>query len=280
MTGRFVRYSVIAVLAIVAALVFAPPAAAQGNTPRMPDGKPDLTGWWGGGGGDDGPREPEEGNLTVLNRSRGCHPGMKICTGPVNQSNDSTFTARFNPNRPLYKPEYWAKVRELDLNSNTVAPYFICQSRGVPAIGTPTRIFQTATDITLLYGNGDFRIVPIDGRPHDKVKSLDLLFHGHTVGRWEGDTLVLDSVAFNDLTWIGNSGYFHSDQMRVLEKFTRNGNRIDYQATVIDPEVLIEPWVRDPVVMNLNTNTKNAEIGERLPCEERDQQHMVGLIHH
>ena len=197
----------------------------------MADGKPDLSGFWAGGGGGGGARADDQGNLTVLNRSRGCHPGMKICTAPVNQSNDSTFAGRFDANRPLYKPEYWDKVRELDFNSNTVAPYFICQPAGVPRMGPPAKIVQTKDEVILLYAQQgasptDFRIIPTDGRAHDHIKSQDLLFYGHAVGKWEGDTLVVDAVGFNDLTWLAQGGYFHSDQMRVIERFRRDGNTL------------------------------------------------------
>lgn len=261
----------------------APQAQTAPATPRTPDGKPDLSGYWGGGGGG-GAEADAEGNLTVLNVSRGCHPGMAICTAPVNQSNDSTFAGRYDSNRPLYKPEYWAKVRELDLNSNTVAPYFKCQPAGVPRMGPPVRILQTANDVVFLYGQQgpsptDFRIIPTDGRERDKIKSQDLLYYGYALGKWEGDTLVVESIAFNDITWMGQGGYFHSDQMRVIERFRREGDTLHYQATVIDPEVLLEPWVMNPRVLRLNTN-KNATIGEQNPCEERDLEHMVGRIRH
>jgi len=300
MTCRFVRCSIITAVAVAVWLILTPLAeaqdgAAQGGaarapqnqtvaTPRAPDGKPDLSGFWGGGGGDGGAQADSEGNLTVLNRSRGCHPGMKICTGPVNQSNDSTFADRFDPNRPLYKPEYWAKVRELDFNSNTLAPYFKCQPAGVPRMGPPTKIVQSKDEVIFLYGQQgasptDFRVIPTDDRPHDPIKSQDLLYYGHAVGKWEGDILVVDAVAFNDITWLGQGGYFHSDQMRVNERFRREGNTLRYQATVIDPEVLLEPWVMNERVLRLNTN-KNAAIAEQNPCEERDLQQMVGRIRH
>ena len=300
MTCRFIRCSLITAVAVAAGLMLTPLAEAQYGTPpggaaqapqnqtvatpRTPDGKPDLSGFWGGGGGDGGAQADPEGNLTVLNRSRGCHPGMKICTGPVNQSNDSTFVDRFDPNRPVYKPEYWAKVRELDFNSNTVAPYFKCQPAGVPRMGPPAKIVQTKDEVIFLYvqqgaSPTDFRVIPTDGRPHDPIKSQDLLYYGHAVGKWEGDTLVVDAVAFNDITWLGQGGYFHSDQMRVTERFRREGNTLRYQATVTDPEVLLEPWVMNERVLRLNTN-KNAAIAEQNPCEERDLEHMVGRIRH
>ncbi len=303
MTCRFVRYTLITAAAVVAGLTLTRSAEAQSAapargaapqnqtapvpTPRTPDGKPDLSGFWGGAGGggeDGGAQVDEKGNLVVLNKSRGCHPGMKICTAPVNQSNDSTFVDRFDANRPIYKPEYWAKVQELDFNSNTVAPYFKCQPAGVPRMGAPTKILQTANEVVFLYvqqgaSPTDFRIIPTDGRPHDPIKAQDLLFYGHAVGKWEGDTLVVDAVGFNDLTWLGQGGYFHSDQMRVIEKFRRDGNTLHYQATVIDPEVLVEPWVMNERVLRLNAN-KNATIAEQNPCEEHDLGNLVGRIRH
>jgi len=304
MTCRFVRFSTITGFAVAAVVALglsafaeaqygAPASAAPQNqaapvpTPRAPDGKPDLSGFWGGGGGggeDGGAKTDEKGNLIVLNRSRGCHPGMKICTAPVNQSNDSTFIDRLDANRPIYKPEYWAKVRDLDFNSNTVAPYFVCQPAGVPRMGPPAKIVQTANEVIFLYAQQgasptDFRVIPTDGRPHDPIRAQDLLFYGDAVGKWDGDTLVVDAVGFNDLTWLAQGGYFHSDQMRVVETFRREGNTLRYQATVYDPEVLVEPWVMNPRMLRLNTS-KNAVIAEQNPCEEHSQQNLVGHIRH
>jgi hypothetical protein len=303
MTCRFVRYTLMTAVAVVAAFALTrsveaqAPAPARGAaqqneaapvpTPRTPDGKPDLSGFWGGGGGggeDGGASVDEKGNLVVLNKSRGCHPGMKICTAPVNQSNDSTFMARFDANRPTYKPEYWARVQELDFNSNTVAPYFKCQPAGVPRMGPPTKILQTKDEVVFLYAQQgssptDFRIIPTDGRKHDPIRSQDLLFYGDAVGKWEGDTLIVDAVGFNDLTWLGPGGYFHSDQMTVVERFRREGNTLHYQATVTDPEVLVEPWVMNERVLRLNTG-KSAVIAEQNPCEEHSLGNLVGRIHH
>ena len=67
--------------------------------------------------------------------------------------------------------------------------------------------------------------------------------HGYTVGQWEGDTLVLDSMSFVDSTWLGRGGLFHSENMRIVEKLTRKGNEIRYDMTIEDPDVFVEPWV-------------------------------------
>jgi hypothetical protein len=77
---------------------------------------------------------------------------------------------------------------------------------------------------------------------------------GYTVGKWEGDTLVLDAIGFTDETWMGRGGKFHSDQMRVVEKFTRKGNTMLYEVTVEDPVVLAEPWVMNSRTLRLANN--------------------------
>jgi len=109
--------------------------------------------------------------------------------------------------------------------------------------------------------------VPIDGRKHDERETRTTTYMGYTVGRWEGDTLVLDSIAFNDFTWLARGGFFHSDEMRVVERFTRQGNEILYEVTVEDPMVLVEPWVMTPRIMRLNANANAGLLPERGNCE-------------
>ena len=58
-------------------------------------------------------------------------------------------------------------------------------------------------------------MIAIDGKPHDPQRATNYTYMGYTVGRWEGDTLVLDSIGFSDETWLGRGGWFHTDQMRV-----------------------------------------------------------------
>lgn len=282
------HYGVIALFA-VAGMVSASLAGAQSpagaETPRLPDGKPDLSGVWGGGSGA-GPQPDEDGNFTQLTRGRDCHPGQAVCVPGINQSLDGTFTARMDPSRPLYKPEYWERVQYLDRNSVTEEPILVCQPYGVPRMGPPTKIVQTASEVVFLYAQGgastapqDFRVIPTDGRAHDPIRSQDLTYYGHSVGHWEGDTLVVDSVAFNDVTWLAPGGYFHSNNMRVIERFSREGNRLQYQVTVIDPDVLLEPWEMTPVTRSLNPSPEFF-IPEGLPCEERDSANITLKIRH
>ena len=151
-----------------------------------------------------------------------------------------------------------------------------CLPLGIPRQGPPARIFHTDTDITMIYRGGvdgaggyaEFRMIPIDGKPHDPRRALQYTYMGYTVGRWEGDTLVLDSIGFSDETWLGRGGWFHSDQMRVIEKFTRTGNQMLYEVTVEDPVVLVEPWVMPARTLRLANN--HTIIAERGSCTESE----------
>jgi hypothetical protein len=94
--------------------------------------------------------------------------------------------------------------------------------------------------------------------------------------RWEGDTLVVDTNNFNDQTWLGWPGYFHSDELRVVEKLTRTGNTITYEVIVEDSKVLQRPWVWTPRMVRLNTDPKAAFLGRsavqrRGPRAHRDE---------
>jgi hypothetical protein len=150
-----------------------------------------------------------------------------------------------------------------------------CQPLGIPRQGPPRRIIQSENDIVFFYsayadgggGQAEFRIMPIDGRTHDEKQMRETKYMGYTVGSWEGDTLVLDSRGFNDFTWLARGGFFHSDEMRVVERFTRQGNEILYEVTVEDPVVLVEPFVWTPRILRLNANANAGLLPERGNCD-------------
>ena len=248
-------------------------------TPRTADGHPDLSGMWGGGGGGlGGATVDEKGNLVQLTRGRPCSQhqlDLGNCAPGINFERDSGVNQRRGPEIPMYKPEFWERVQYLDRNGTQEDPEFHCKPAGVPRMGPPAKIVQTATELIFLYGQGNiFRVIPIDGRPHDPIKSQDTTWYGDAVGRWEGDTMVIDIVGFNDESWIEWPGWFHSNNMHVTEKLTRTGNTIKWEAIVEDPDVLTEPYHVEPRTLRLNPNPK-ATLQEDLPCEERDAQHMV-----
>jgi hypothetical protein len=253
--------------------------ASTDPTPRTADGKPDMTGSWGAAG------------MNWRYGNRRCAPTqLEGCSPAWNQTMDFEFEApsRFGPNRPMYKPEHWDKVIELDMWTNRDDPVMTCQPLGIPRHGAPTRIVQTPTDVIFFYnqyadgggGQGEYRIMPTDGRQHDPQQALETKYMGYTVGKWEGDTLVLDSISFNDFTWLARGGFFHTESMRVIEKFTRQGNEILYEVTVEDPEVLLEPWVMTPRILRATTRPDAGLLPERGNCETYEDEDIVTQIRH
>ncbi len=245
-------------------------AKPAGPTPRTADGKVDFSGMWvnTGGGGDLKP--DESGNVTVLSRGRPCHPGQE-CKPAINFERDSGVRQRlaYGTNVPLYKPEYWAKVEYNDVNGNFVDPEINCYPDGLPRIGAPSKIVQTANELILLYAShNQFRVIPLDAREHDPIRSQDLTYFGDSITRWDGDTLVIESVGFNDITWLGWEGYFHTNAMTVTERFRRQGDLLFYNFTVDDPEVLAEPWTSITYVRRNNPNPARQD--EANICDERD----------
>ena len=103
---------------------------------------------------------------------------------------------------------------------------------------------------------------------------------GYTVGHWEDDTLVLDSISFVDTTWFGRGGLFHSVNLHVVEKFTRKGNEILYEVIVEDPDVLVEPWVMAPRTLRLNPKPDAGLLPERAYCEVYERKNMSTQLRH
>ena len=91
--------------------------------------------------------------------------------------------------------------------------------------------------------------------------------------------MVIDTIGFNDTSWLDYGGYFHSENMHVIERLRREGDTLTWQATVEDPDVLLKPWVMNRRVLKLNPNPK-AVLEETLPCSERDLSHLVTKEHH
>lgn len=216
-------------------------------TPRLPNGRPDLTGVWGnvpspagpGGIRQAGAFEPDQ---AVLQRASGW-------------------------DKPLYKPEYWAKVRSLDFSRVDVDPAYGCTRAGTPRQNAPTKIVQTDKEI-ILYNAGQIdatRFVPLDGRLLTAADMDQSTWLGIPVGHWEGDVLVVESVGFNDTSWLQWQGYFHSDRMKVTERIWRKGDYLYYNWTVDDPDYLMEPWTQGTMVRKLAPAT--TRIDEAAPCD-------------
>lgn len=243
--------------AVLAVLLCALPGAAQeenwkpeGPVPRAADGKPDLTGvWWLG-------REPALVAGAVGSPRSGPAPAVPV---------GSTFAS-------LYQP--WAAEKARGL-SDKDDPSLRC----IPSVGGPpgTNIFelvQTPKVVVLLQETyHGFRIIPTDpGRTHSDAQPP--AYWGDSVGRWEGDTLVVDVTTFNDRNWISPQGIvsFHSDALHVVERYRRvAANALEVEKTYDDPKVLIRPWVDrkmyrlepfDHVLEAMCTGTETASLME------------------
>jgi hypothetical protein len=94
---------------------------------------------------------------------------------------------------------------------------------------------------------------------------------GDSVGHWEGDKLVIESVSFNEDTWLTDNGAFHTSGMKVVEELSPNGKAVDYKLTVHDPDVLVEPWVKTAKLQNTRDPL------QPVPCVELSIDKMVGI---
>jgi hypothetical protein len=277
------------------------PPKPTGETPRTPDGHPDLTGVWNGLGDNllGVPNQIANNGLSIESESstHDLHSGLSIATFPRNATRPlnneeseraATLLRRVGSNRPIYKPEYWEMVKNFDANANEEDPSNNCMPAGIPRAGIPSYIGQMPTYFIFIYpGQGGliatqtmYRMIPIDGRSHTPLQDLDGTYTGEAIAHWEGDTLVVDTWGFNSNTWFDQvGGYFHSENMHVIERFHREGNTLTWTATVNDPDVLVEPWTTTPRVALLNPRP-NAMLPESQPCSERDLAHVVTKEHH
>jgi hypothetical protein len=90
-------------------------------------------------------------------------------------------------------------------------------------------------------GPHTFRTIYMDGRPHPK--NLEPGYYGHSVGRWEGDALVVDTVGFNERFWLDREGEPHTEQLHLIERFSRpDFNTLQYEVTIDDPGAYTKPW--------------------------------------
>jgi hypothetical protein len=258
-------------------------------TPRRADGKPDLSGVWGR------PPNPIAGNGRrrcgpTQVKGGGIHPETG-CTG--GQDNFWVEYEWISPSRfgvwglPTYKPELWDKIQKLDQWTNRDDPVMTCLPLGLPRHGTPRRIVQTDKDVIFFYpinadyggGNNEYRDIPTDGRELTAQQLSLTTFYGQSVGRWEGDTLVIDSINFDDSTWLGRGGFIHSTSMHIIEKLTRVGNELRYDMTIEDPEMFLKPWVMPTRVLPLLSDADVIR-PERANCEVYEEGNVTRQVRH
>jgi hypothetical protein len=249
-------------------------ATAAKPTPRTADGHPDLNGTWDAPDLPTSAHQDSNGNFYI-----DVPPDKGGILPKLDASLDEQLKQAHRPgaNVPAFKPELLAKVKELGSDEVKNDPIYHCKPVGVPRVGAARQIVQTAKLTVLVYDNaglteaaaGGYRLVPTDGRPHRT--DVDPSYFGDSIGHWEGDTLVVDVTHLNDDTWLANGGYFHTDALHVVERLTRKGDTLLWEATAEDPNVMTKPWVMNPQTVVLT----DAMLYEEPICEEREAPHMV-----
>jgi hypothetical protein len=242
-------------------------------TPRTADGRPDLSGLWV--------------SATLGRFASGqeeiVFPGRGGSFFGYEADGSLWRQAGGNTTIPRYRPEHWDRIIDNEYRGNWEDPVSSCIPLGVPRMGAPAQIVNVAGQpaIILFYQAGatgyggsyqsadQVRWVWTDGRPHDPLQVAQESLNGDSVGRWEGDTLVIETIGFTDATWLHKNGYPHGFNMKVTERLTRVGNVLRWEATVEDPEYLLEPWTLTPVARLLNPDPA-ARLPEGLPCVERE----------
>ena len=176
--------------------------------PRTADGKPDLSGIW---------RTPTGKYLYNL-----AADGVEVLMQPWAER--------------LYKERLENHGR--DRPSAACLPHSVTD---FDAHLTPRRIVQTPELVVMLFESyHSFRQIPTDGRalPIEPEPA----WFGYSVGKWEGDTLVVDTIGNHEKTWLDDSGHPHSDALRIIERFRRTAfGRMDVQITIDDPKAYVKP---------------------------------------
>lgn len=192
--------------------------------PRTADGKPDLSGVWQSVGDPAGSVGGIEGIVA---------PRYMI-----------DLTVDMKDRNSLLRPDAAAVYKARAANEFRDNPSIRCLPLGVPRLNAythPFKIVQTPGLIVILYeSQTTFRQIFMDGRklPEDAQPA----WYGYSIGRWDGDALVVESSGFNDKTWLDGSGHPHSESMRLTERFTRRDlGRLDVEITIDDPVTYVRP---------------------------------------
>jgi hypothetical protein len=142
----------------------------------------------------------------------------------------------------------WAQAVLANRGKFQLEPHTRCKpSGGIRQFLTPYGVeFVEFPELQRMYifdigGPHTYRTIYMDGRSHPA--NLPPSYYGHSIGRWEGDTLVIDSTGFNESFWIDRRGTPHTDRLRIVERFTReNAVRMKYEVTLDDPGAFTAPW--------------------------------------
>lgn len=214
-------------------------AAKSESIPRMPDGKPDFSGYW---------NIPYTPNMAAGKEDQ-------VPYTDAGREAYQNHDAKDDPTSNCWFPGV-PRIMQ--------SPY-------------PSQWVQTRGYLVILFEYmHTFRSIPLDGRPHPR--NMEPSFLGDSTGHWEGDTLVVDTSGLKGppWTWLDTSGHQHSDAMHVIEKFQRTADNIQFEFTVDDPKMYSTPWKLQRTIKPLKPTPGLPELIE-YNCDEnnRDLKHLV-----
>ena len=230
------------------------------RAPRMPDGKPDLNGIW---------QANNEANYDL--QMHVARPALALRPNPYGEPVPAADVIRLGavgavPPGPgvvegdeiPYLPAAREQKKKHQENWLTSDPEIKCYLPGVPRatyLPYPFQIVQSATSILIVY---EFAGAVRNLFLKDPGPALTDSWMGQSVARWEGDTLVVDVTGQTDRTWFDRSGNFHSEALRVVERYTRvQPDVLEYEATIEDPKVFSRPWkIRMPLYRRLDRGAR------------------------
>ena len=201
-------------------------AARSEPVRRGADGKPDLTGFYTSNNG-------------------GANYGLE--QNPRDFLTPQTTGIIVDPPDRRLPYQDWARAERVERELPERGyddPTAHCFVAGVPRsmyTPSPYQILQPPGYVVMLFERMSWRVIPLDGRPHlpDNVR----LWQGDSVGRWDGDTLVIETTNFNGKTWLNERGVVVSHAEHIVERLTPvDADNITYRATVTDPVVYTRPW--------------------------------------
>jgi hypothetical protein len=238
--------------------------AAVPAVPRLSDGTPDLNGIWQAVG---------TAHWNLQDHSARSGPVLELGAAFAVPAGQTVIEGNEIPYQP------WAAARQKENYENWLArdPEVKCYLPGLPRatyMPYPFQIVQGGgSDILMAYEYaGASRAIKM-GPPEEPPVDT---WMGQSSGRWEGDTLVVDSTGFNDQSWFDRAGNFHSEALHLVERFTPvHADLIDYRATIEDPKVFTRPWtIQVPLYRRRDANAQLLEF----KCVEFVEELMYGHL--
>jgi hypothetical protein len=249
-------------LSLIGVLAFS--AAVWGQTAKAPDPR-DLSGKWVR-------TSQNQGFSNVPETGRGGFP-------------DAPFTpagrAAYEKNYPGYGPRANAALRNDPMG--TCDPLGIPRNLNAEVVSSHNwwELLQTGDRVMQFFEwHHEFRVIYTDGRKLPEINAdLDPKWNGYSVGRWDGDTFVVESVGFDERTWLDKFGYAHTDQMKLQERYRRvDADTLELTMVVTDPQYYTRPWESDRKVFKRNAFQFAKPWDEQIYCVPSEENKFNRLI--